>query len=166
MIISLIIAMDENGGIGLDNRLPWRLSADLRRFKALTMGHHLIMGRKTYESIGGVLPGRRMLVISRNPDFNAPGAQVVRSLDDALQVARQAGETEAFIAGGSQIFALALPLAKRIYLTRVHTTTQADTYCPEIDWSDWTLVSQEDLPADEKNEFPSTFLVYKKSTTK
>jgi dihydrofolate reductase len=158
--------MDEKGGIGLENRLPWRLSADLKRFKALTMGHHLIMGRKTYESIGKALSGRQMIVISRNPDFNAPGARVVTSLEDAMQIAHQAGETEIFIAGGSQIFALALPLADRIYLTRVHAITRADTFCPEINWADWTLASQEDHSADEKNEFPSTFLIFDKHPTK
>jgi dihydrofolate reductase len=159
MIISLVVAMDECNGIGQDNRLPWHLSADLKRFKALTMGHYLIMGRKTYESIGRPLPGRVMLVITRSVDYQAAGCRIAHSLQEALVIAEQAGETEAFVIGGGQIFAQALPLADRIYLTRVHTISEADVFFPPFDIEDWTIQATSEVPADEKNQFSSTFIV-------
>ena len=162
MIISLLVAMDERGGIGMDNRLPWHLSADLKRFKALTMGHHVIMGRKTYASIGRPLPGRIMVIITRSPDYWAEGCQVVHSLEESLDLARQAGETEAFVIGGGQIFAQALPLAERIYLTRVHTVAEADVFFPEFDERDWSIQTVSEVPADEKNQFSTTYMVLDK----
>ena len=151
--------MDEHNGIGKDNRLPWHLSADLKRFKALTMGHYVIMGRKTYESIGRPLPGRQMVIITRSPDYRAEGCLIAHSLEEALSIAEQAGESEAFVIGGGQIFAQALPLANRIYLTRVHTISEADVLFPEFDDRDWITLETADLPADEKNQFPSRYEV-------
>jgi dihydrofolate reductase len=158
MQLSLVVAMDESRAIGQQNRLPWRLSDDLRRFKALTTGHHIIMGRKTHESIGRPLPGRVNLVITRQADYRAEGCTVVHSLPTALQLAAQAGETEAFVIGGAQLFHLALPLADRLYLTRVHTIIPgADVFFPPFDLSDWRLLAAELHPADERNEFSFTF---------
>ena len=156
MIVSLIVAMDEKGGIGIDNRLPWHLSADLKRFKALTMGHHIIMGRKTYESISKPLPGRTNLVVTRDPGYRAAGCLVVHSLDKALQTAKERGEDEVFITGGHQIFAQSVGIADRIYLTQVHAEVRADVYFPEIDASEW--VEQETVyhESDEKNDYPFT----------
>jgi dihydrofolate reductase len=120
MIVSLIAAVSDNGVIGLDGSIPWRLPADLKLFKQLTMGHTLILGRKTYQSIGRPLPGRKMVVLTRQLGFTAPGCHIAPSLEQALDTARAEGETEAFIGGGAVVYAQALPLADRIYLSRVH----------------------------------------------
>lgn len=149
--------MDENRGIGIENRLPWHLPADLKRFKRLTMGHHLIMGRKTYESIGKPLPGRHMIVLTRDPHFEAPGCQVASTLAEALRVAQDGGETEAFIGGGAQVYQQALPLADRIYLTRVHTTTEADVHFPPFDSQAWRLLESSYHPADAKHQYAFTY---------
>jgi dihydrofolate reductase len=159
MIISLVVAMDERRGIGVDNRLPWRLSADLQRFKRLTMGRHLIMGRRTYESIGRPLPGRTTIVVTRNPNFRPPGSLVAGSLEEALALAEGRGETEAFVVGGSAIFAAALPLAERIYLTQVHAVAAADVFFPELDRSEWLEKERVYQRADAKNEHPFSFML-------
>lgn len=161
MRVSLIVALDENSAIGRHGTLPWRLSTDLRRFKKLTMGHHLLMGRRTWESIGHPLPGRTNVVITRQPDYTAQGCLVVHSLQAALELAAQAGETEAFVIGGGEIFQTALPHAHRIYLTRVHTHTEdADVYFPSIDLTSWHLNQEDPIPADGKNEYATTFQVW------
>ena len=157
MIISIIVAMDKNRGIGLNNRLPWRLPDDLKNFKSLTLGHYLIMGRKTYESIGQALPGRNSIVISRNPDFSAPNCQMAQSLENALELAEAAGEEEAFVVGGSQIFQEALPKADRIYLTQVHVSLPADVHFPEYDPDEWEEQMTEFHPPDAKHPFGFTF---------
>lgn len=164
MIISLIVAMDLSGGIGKKGALPWRLSADLKRFKALTMGHYMIMGRKTYDSIGRPLPGRTTLVITRNPQYQpvagdnpAPDLIVSFSLDEALATARFSGESEVFVIGGGEIFELALPKAERIYLTRVQARLDCDTFFPELNLADWRLLAESFHPADEKNEYATIY---------
>lgn len=157
MIISMIAAMDRRRGIGLNNQLPWRLSADLKRFRELTMGHHLIVGRKTYESIGKPLPGREMIVVTRDPEFRAEGCLVCHSPEAALAAARARGESEAFIGGGAEIYAQCLASADRLYLTFVDADACADTVFPEFDPKEWTVQEQAFHPADEKNQFPSTF---------
>lgn len=157
MIISIIAALDEQGGIGFENQMPWHLPADLRRFKNITMGHHLLLGRKTYQSIGGPLPGRKMIVLSRNPDCKLAGSQVVSSLEEGLEAARKAGENEVFMIGGGEIYRLALPLADKMYLTRVHTSSQADVFFPAFDPGNWSAICQQDFPADEENPFSYTF---------
>lgn len=162
MIISLIVAMDEAGGIGLQGGLPWRLPDDLKRFKQLTMGHPLIVGRKTWESIGRPLPGRKMIVVTRNPGYLPEGSLRAASLEEALSIARQGGEEEAFIAGGGQLYTHSLPLAERIYLTRVHTTLPADTFFPDFEPALWQVTSQEAHPADEKNPIPFTWQVWER----
>lgn len=157
MIVSLIAAIDERGGIGLDGDLPWHLSSDLKRFKILTMGHHLIMGRKTYESIGRPLPGRRMIVVTRNPDYLAEGCFVVHSIEEAVEVARQNGENEAFVIGGGDIFQQMLPTAERIYLTSVHACTEADVFFPDLKPDEWLVKASNFVQAGPKDDFDHTY---------
>jgi dihydrofolate reductase len=159
VIISIIVAMDERRGIGANNKLPWRLSSDLRRFRQLTMGHHIIMGRKTYESIGKPLPGRETIVVTRNPDYKAEGCRTVHSVEDAISLAVRHGESEAFICGGAEIYAESLGFADRIYLTLVHTESNADTFFPQIDEPLWVEEGSSYYPADEKNEHPHTYML-------
>ena len=158
MTISIIVAMTADRVIGRDNTLPWRLPADLRRFKRLTLGHHLVVGRKTWESIGRPLPGRKMVVITRQRKFRADGVEVVHSIDDALAVARKNGEDEVFIAGGEEIYRQTLARAHRLYLTRVHATIEGDAFFPEYDAAAWTEVEREDRAADEKNPHAFSFI--------
>lgn len=159
MIVSIIVAMDSQGGIGKDNRLPWRLSSDLKRFKELTMGHHLILGRKTFESIGRPLPGRTMIVVSRNAEYRAADCIIAHSVEQALQLAAAAGESEAFVGGGAEIYRAALPSADRIYLTEVEAAVAADTFFPELDRSGWRETKTVTQSADEKNQFATVFRV-------
>ncbi len=156
--LSLIVAAADNGVIGRDGQLPWHLPNDLRRFKAITLGHAIIMGRITYESIGEPLPGRRNIVLSRDPDYRAQGAEVARSLDDALTAATD-GE-QLFVIGGATLFAEALPIADRIYLTRVHAAVAGDVSFPRLDEQRWRLVSEEHHPADPEHRFAFSFRVY------
>ncbi|MBM4148041.1 MAG: dihydrofolate reductase [Lentisphaerae bacterium] len=139
-MISIICAMGRNRGIGVGNRLPWRLPEDLKRFKRLTMGHTLVMGRKTFESIGRPLPGRRNIVISRNPGFRAAGCDMAASLQEALSAA---GPGEVFVIGGAEVYRSALPLAQRLYLTLVEDEPAADTFFPEYEGFD-RVVSREE----------------------
>lgn len=157
MLLSIIVAASDNGVIGTGNKLPWRLSGDLQRVKAITMGHHLLMGRKTYESIGRPLPGRTTVIISRSKELQVPGCIVVGSLDKAIEAAQS--DSEAFVFGGGEIFRAALPVTDRVYFTRVHCHVDGDTHFPELDPDHWTVIRQEQYPADEKNEFPCTFTV-------
>jgi dihydrofolate reductase len=159
MRLSLIVAMSENRIIGRGGQLPWRLQADLRRFKQLTMGHHIAMGRKTWESIGRPLPGRTSVVISRDPAYRADGALVVADLEQALTAAK--GNHELFVIGGGEIYRQALASADRVYLTLVHARIAGDTEFPEISSDQWRLVEQSGQhPADPKNEYPYSFLIY------
>jgi len=159
MILSIIAALDDKHGIGREGCLPWHLPNDLKRFKTLTMGHHLIMGRKTYVSIGKPLPGRTMIVVTRKVDFQPEGIAVVHSIREALEIASHNGETEIFIIGGGEIFRQVLPIADRLYLTHVHTDSAADIFFPELDHG-WKVVSSEEISADTKNEFSTTFRIY------
>lgn len=160
--LSLIVACDEGGLIGRCGALPWRLPADLRHFRRITMGKPVLMGRRTWDSIGRALPGRENIVISRNPGFVAQGAAVVHSFDAgyalALEHMHHAGADEVMVIGGGVVYAEALPAADRLYLTRVHTRSDGDTYLPAIDWAQWSEVSRESWPADAQNEFAMTFL--------
>lgn len=163
MSLSIIAAVADNGVIGSEGGLPWRLSADLQRFKALTMGHHVVVGRRTWESIGRPLPGRTLVVISRTLGPRAGDVVVVASLPEALEAARDDGEV--FVAGGAEIYRLAVPLADRLYLTRVHAEVEGDTRFPEIDWTSWARVGTDEHPADDRNEYPSTFEVWERRPT-
>lgn len=157
MLISIIVAMGRNRAIGFQNALPWRLSADMKRFKDLTMGHHILMGRKTYESIGRPLPGRTSIVITRQMDFRAEGCLIVHSLDEAIALAQARGEQEAFVIGGAEIYAQAVPQADRLYLTFVDAAPEADAFFPEFAEADWQPYETARVEADEKNQYASTF---------
>lgn len=159
MIVSIVVAMDEKRGIGVNSHLPWHLAADLKRFKALTMGHHLIMGRVTYQSIGYNLPGRTMIVITHQLDFHPLGVLIAHSLEKALDIARERGETEVFIIGGGVIFTQALNHAERLYLTLVHTRSPVDTYFPLIDENEWVVRESSTHQADAENEYSFTYKV-------
>lgn len=160
MRISLIVAMDRERGIGLENGLPWRLAADMKRFRELTMGHHLLLGRKTFESIGRPLPGRQIVIITRAPSYQVDGCSVVHSIEGALELARSRDETEVFIGGGAEVYAQALPLADRLYLTLVETVAPADTFFPKWESAEWIERERSFHPADDKNQFDCWFLVY------
>ena len=138
--ITIIVAMAKNRVIGAGNKLPWHLSADLKRFKALTMGHHIIMGRKTWESFGRLLPGRHHVIVSRQPGYGVAGAQVVHSLDAAI--AACAGDDELFVIGGGEIYRQALPVTDRIYLTEIGREFDGDTRFPELDKAVWRLTER------------------------
>ena len=159
MTLAAIVAMASNRCIGRDNTLPWRLAEDLQRFKRLTLGHTLLMGRKTYESIGRPLPGRTTLVVTRQPDWAAPpGVEVAHSLDAALHRAR--GD-EVFIAGGAQLYAQTLDRVHRLYLTRIERAYEGDTFFPELDLSGWRLVEEDARPATDTTP-PFVFLTYER----
>ena len=162
MIVSIIAAVSDNGVIGRANRIPWRQSTDLKRLKRLTMGHHLLMGRKTFESLDAPLPGRAIIVITHDPNYRADGVLTAPSLERAIDVARL--DEEIFVGGGSQIFEQALHRADRMYLTRVHAEVEGDTFFPEFDdVTEWILVDSEHCDADEKNEYPYSFLTYERA---
>ena len=160
-MISIIVAASANNVIGAGGELPWRLPDDLRRFRRLTMQKPIIMGRKTWESIGRPLPGRQNIVLTHRPGYEAPGCRVVASPAEALGAAD--GADEVMIIGGSEIYALFLPKASRIYLTRVLADINGDTYFPRIDRQDWQLVECEAQPADSNNEFAVEFRLYERT---
>lgn len=143
MSLSVIVALAKNRVIGLNNTLPWHLPEDLKRFKQLTMGHHIIMGRKTYESLGRLLPGRQTVIVTRNPDYKVDGAIVVHSLEQAISVS--SADSEAFLIGGAELYQQSLPLAKRLYLTMIDAEFEGDAYFPEIELDHWDLLEQQDL---------------------
>ena len=161
MMISIIVAASENGVIGSAGELPWRLSDDLQRFKAVTMGKPIVMGRKTWESIGRPLPGRQNIVITRQEGYEAPGCEVVASPDAAVAVAGEA--VEVMVIGGSEVYDLFLPVVDRVYLTRVHASVDGDAFFTGLDESEWQLVSDEPHAADERNEFPFSFRLYERT---
>lgn len=159
--LALIAAMDRNRVIGRKQTLPWKLPADLKRFKALTMGHPILMGRKTRESIGRSLPGRRNLVLTRQADFLAEDAEVVHSIEEAL--ARCADADKLFVIGGESVYADCLPLADRLYLTFVETEVEeGDAWFPEWDFSRFTVENEIVVPADGKNQYPCRIVDYVK----
>ena len=161
MKIILIVAKARNQVIGKNNQLVWKLSADLKRFKNLTTGHFLLMGRKTYESIGRPLPNRTHLIISRNPDFKAPeGHYSFPSVEEAIIFCNKIGVEELFIIGGGQIYKEALPLCDLLEITEVEAEPDGDTFFPEIDPKIWQEIEREEFPADDKNEFPYAFVTY------
>lgn len=162
--VSLIAAMAENRVIGVDNALPWRLPADLKHFRQLTSGHHVILGRRNYESIGKPLPDRSNIVITRNPGYRAPGCLVVHSLEEAFAAAQN--DAEIFVIGGAEIYRQALARADRLYLTRVHAHINGDTFFPEFDNTEWEEMSREAHSADEKNPHAYTFFIYDRVSKK
>ncbi len=156
--ISLVVAIAENGVIGRDNGLPWRLPADLQHFKRTTMGKPILMGRKTFESIGRPLPGRRNIVVSRNEQYRAEGCETVSSIDAALELA--ANEREIMIIGGASFYEQLLERADRLYVTRIHASVEGDAYFPQVDWSRWREIERSDHQPDERNEHAYSFVIY------
>lgn len=161
MRLSLIAAMADNRVIGRDNRLPWRLSADLQHFRRVTMGKPLLMGRRTYESIGRPLPGRHNIVLTRDPAYRAPGCTVVHSLDEALRAASDSEEI--MVMGGAELYRQLLARAERLYLTLVHAEVEGDVHFPDIDPGEWREISREDFSADDNNEFDYSFVVLERT---
>lgn len=156
MRLSIIAAVAENGVIGRDNALPWRLPADLKRFRRLTTGHPVIMGRRNYESIGHPLRQRANIVVTRRTGYRAPGCVVVHSLHDAFAAAR--GASEIFVIGGAEIYAQTLNRADRLYLTRVHASVAGDISFPAIDWTAWDEISRERHEADAEHAYAYSFI--------
>lgn len=162
--LTIVVAVSDNGVIGREGDLPWRLSADLRRFKRTTMGHHLLMGRKTYESIGRLLPGRTTTILTRSADYAVDGAIIGNSLDDLLaKIAdSETPDSEIFVVGGGEVYKSALAQSTRMHFTRVHTTIDGDVHFPNIDWSEWKEIESETQPADDNNEFASTYTLFER----
>jgi dihydrofolate reductase len=169
MKLALICAMAENRTIGRNNSLPWHLSEDLKYFKRTTMGNSIIMGRKTWESIGRPLPGRTNIVISRDPDYAAEGTKVVSSLDAAIKLAESIsiidGSEEAFVIGGAGLYKEALPYAERFHLTRVHGEVEGDTFLAEFNEDEWNEVSREDFEKSETNPYDYSICLLQRQST-
>ncbi len=164
MKISLIAAVADNGVIGRAGKMPWRLPGDLRHFKAVTMAKPVIMGRRTFQSLGRPLPGRTNIVITRDEGFTAEGALVVHSLDEALRAAEEEGAAECMIIGGGEIYALALALAERFYLTEVHASPEGDTRFPEFDRAAWREAARDDKPAEGAGSPAHSFVVLERNS--
>lgn len=160
--LSFLVAADEGNVIGKNNQLPWHLPNDLKYFKNLTWGLPVVMGRKTYESIGKPLPGRTNIVITRNMEYGAAGIQVVHTIAEALQVAQQKGAKEIFVIGGAEIFNSIFEQAHRIYLTRIHHRFEGDVFFPQLN-EGWQLVKEQPCTADEKNAYAHTFQVWERA---
>lgn len=158
-MIHLVVAVAENGAIGKDNQLLWHLPDDLKQFKKLTSGHTVVMGRKTYESIGKPLPNRTNVIITRNENYEAPGCIVVSSLEEAIRT-----ESDVYIIGGAEIYQQALPLTDRIHLTEVQTSVEGDTFFPKLDSAEWHELSRETHPTDEKHRYAFDFVELERST--
>ena len=156
--------MAENRVIGRDNRLPWRLPNDMHRFKELTVGHTVIMGRRTFESLGRPLSDRRNIVLTRNAAYGPPGVTVAHDLEAAFELA--GSDEEVFVIGGEQIYRAALPSADRIYLTVIHTAIEGDRHFPSLDMGEWELVGEEHHPADDQHDYPFTFRRYEPRRTR
>jgi len=154
--LTIIVAVDAKLGIGIDNKLAWHVPEDLIRFKQITTGHTIIMGRKTYESIGKPLPNRRNIVLTRQQDWRAPGVEVVHSLSDAVELA---GNTESFIIGGAELYAQALPMCNKLLVTEIHHDVKCDTFFPAVDKSVWQEVERV-TQHSEKNGFDYSFVTY------
>ena len=165
MILSAVVAASTNNVIGKDNNLLWHLPNDMKFFKNTTWGMPVIMGRKTFESLGKPLTGRTNILITRKPDFAVEGIKVVRTLEEAILVAADADAKEAFIIGGGEIYRQTLPLVHRVYLTRVHVTLDGDTFFPVIEKKDWQILSQLDFTADEKHKYDYSFQVWERKET-
>ena len=166
MKISIVVAASDNNAIGAGGALLWHLPKDMKYFKEVTMGHHVLMGRKTWESIPEKyrpLPGRVNIVITRQKDFKADGAVVVKDLDEGIALAKKAGETELMVIGGGEIYKQVFPKTDKVYLTKVHATfIEADTFSPDILTNDWKVVSTETHWADEKHKYHFDFVVLEK----
>jgi dihydrofolate reductase len=162
MIISAVVAIDKNNVIGKDNDIPWYLPADLQYFKKITLGHHILMGRKCFESIGRPLPKRTNIIVTRNPFFIATGTVVVHSIKEGISLAKKNKEEELFIIGGGDIYRHSLDIWDKLYLTVVDTEVDGDVFFPNINFDEWKLISSESHEKDEKNEFNYRFEIWEK----
>lgn len=162
MTLSAITAVSQNNVIGLHNDLPWHLPADMRFFKSTTMGHVVVLGRKSYEAFGKAYPGRTNIVITRQQDYTLPDAIVVHSLEEAIQKAKTIEQQEIFILGGAQIFGQSMPLIDRIYLTRIYQDFDGDAFFPMMDMKEWKLVKDEKHDPDEKNKYTYAFQTWER----
>jgi dihydrofolate reductase len=161
MRVSIIVAMSRNRVIGADDRVPWHLPEELKRFQRLTTGHHIVMGRRTWESIGKLLPGRTTVIVTRRRGYHAPGARIAHSLDEAI--AACGDDDEIFVIGGAELYAQALPRAARLYVTTVEASIEGDTFMPEFESGDWREVSSESFPADRRHRYPFRCAVYERA---
>ncbi|QOR65155.1 dihydrofolate reductase [Cytobacillus suaedae] len=159
-MISLLVAMDNNRLIGKDNDLPWHLPADLAYFKLVTMGHSIIMGRKTFDSIGRPLPGRENIIITRNKEYKADGCKVIHSIEEVLELNQN--DKELFIIGGAEIFKEVLSHADRLYITEIDAVFEGDIFFPDFPLNEWQIISSEKGPKDEKNPYDYHFVVYER----
>ncbi len=162
MIISSIVAVAKNRVIGNDNDIPWRLSTDLKYFKKQTSGHHIIMGRKSFLSIGKPLPNRTNVIVTRDPYFIASNCIVVHSIPEALKIAEKRGETEAFITGGGMIYEQTMDIVDRLYITEVDAEPEGDVHFPEIDYSKWKLISEDPRNEGERDDHKFNFKIYER----
>ncbi len=162
MVISLIAAVSENNVIGKDNKLPWYLPTDMKYFRNITWAMPVVMGRKSFESLGKPLQGRTNIVITRNKNWKAEGVRVVQGIDQAIIIATQLDAKEIYIIGGAEIFQAAMPSADKIYLTLVHENFEGDTFFPEIEQEEWKLTSNRDCEPDEKNAYALSFQVWER----
>ena len=159
--MSLIVAMSRNRVIGANGAIPWHLPEELKRFKRLTLGHHIIMGRKTWESIGRPLPGRTTVIVSRQRGYSVPGTKIAHSLDEAVAACGE--DSEIFVIGGAELYAQALPRAGRLYLTTVDAEVAGDTTMPEFELTGWREVSSESFATDERHRYPFRCVVYERA---
>ena len=166
MLISAIVACANHRIIGKDNQMPWYLPVDLAYFKRTTLDHHVIMGRNSLVSMGRPLPKRTNIVVTRDPFFIASGCVIAHSIAEAVQIAEQNGETEAFILGGGEIFRQSVDLWDRLYLTEIDLDTEGDVFFPELDWSTWRLVSEQKHEKDDKNAFDCIFKLFEREVPK
>lgn len=162
MIISQIVAVSSNNVIGVNNGLPWQMPADMAYFKRKTLGHHIVMGRRNYEAEGKALPDRVNIVLSRNRKYSISDGIVVHEIENAIELAKNAGEKELFIIGGEEIYRLAMPYTNRIYLTRIHAIIKGDTFFPELDFDNWKENSCIRHQKDEENPFDYDFLIFER----
>ncbi|MDD5041429.1 MAG: dihydrofolate reductase [Candidatus Peribacteraceae bacterium] len=162
MKLSMIVAVAENGAIGARNQLLWDLPRDMKHFRETTSGHAVIMGQRTFESIGRPLPKRLNIVVTQNPTLQIAGCTVVHSPEEAIEAARSAGEAEAFVIGGGMIYKTMLPMVDRVYFTRVHVAPEADSFFPPFPTSEWKEVNREECAADAENKYAMDFLVYER----
>ncbi|KAF3977250.1 MAG: dihydrofolate reductase [Methylococcales symbiont of Iophon sp. n. MRB-2018] len=161
MKLSIIVAMASNRAIGLNNKIPWHLSADLKKFKAITMGSPILMGRKTYASIGRPLPGRTNIIISRNPDYQVERCVVFNTVDKAIEFCQQYDEI--FVIGGATLYQLILPKADLLYLTQINKRFDADTYFPDFNKEEWNEIAREEIEEDESVDFSYSFITLERN---
>ena len=162
MIISAIVAMNSEGLIGDENKIPWHLPADLKYFKKLTVGHHILMGRKCFDSIGKSLPGRKNIIVTKNPNFIVSDCIIVNSIEKGILTAKENNEQELFIIGGGEIYRQSLHLVSKLYLTMVAFNGTGGVFFPQINFNEWTLISENKHTSDDKNNYDYSFLIYKR----